>query len=220
MNIMMKNFDVNMMFADLWDYTQRVKSHRSPQKVVVPHEDPRKIIHELGIMRNSLIVPPVTADDAFQISVYCFGMIRNFGVAAFGDPYVQNFVEALQLLKNRESIYRTFRFLLFPKSFDTRSRMRKAIKSAYPKYVKVKSKLDGLGFKKGFRTTSLGITKLKENFPVFMKDLPRKSLPRIEDLISGKRPDQIANMICASEFNISANSFPRVRQQSRKERSL
>jgi len=170
---------------------------------------------DLGLRRESLEFPLNTGTRTFNFARYCFLMLEYFGVSALRDKYIVWFLEMLQF-RNDNDRYSRIAHLLFPKGQRPNSKMAKAEAKAYPRYQSVVKKLNSLGFKKGFNNTLTGVNKLKQAYSKFMSERYYADTDEIKAAINKKQVSILAEMICATEFDLRVSSFPKVRQRSRK----
>jgi len=196
------------------DYIVRAKKSKSLFPFI-DSNDWEELLKSLGFLRDSLRLPIENAADAYALSLYCFSMVRNFGISALYDRYVLFFIEKIQLKKDDK--YHELQSYIFPRWEELNSERARATREAPTYYPEVKNKLIKLGFKKGFLNSDHAHKLLLENFSHIRPSTFQWS--KLDELIGRKNVQLIAEIICASRYNMSPYTYQKDRQKSKRLRS-
>lgn len=166
----------------------------------------------LGFLRDTLYLKTNASLDAFSLSIYCFNMVRYFGITAVYDRFVLFFLEGLQL-KQDDRYYELSNYL-FPKWSKLNSRYSIASYEGQPFYERVYKKLIKLGYKKKIDVTSDAFSVLKKEFKFIKENSTQRN--DMFALIEGKLVHELAEYICGFYFELTPASFQKARQLSSK----
>ncbi len=193
------------------DYINRAK--KSGRKFpFIQEKKSNQDLLALGYLRDTLSLPFKDGNDVYAFGIYCFSMIRYFGITVLHDRYIVLFLEYLQF--NQDDRYYDLSNYLFPKWSKLKGRFSKASYEGQPYHEKVYKKLICLGFKRRFDDVDKAFDLLKQNFSFI--DPTHKERDEMIALIDGKLIGELAEHICGFYFKISRLSFQKARQKSNK----